>query len=394
MLSVSARFLTALRETHSVSVAVTLYRPSAPTVPIAAEVSDGSVSIDKDALNRRQGSVTVAFSLGDALTLEVVRELPFGGYAVLERGIRYADGSIERVQLGRLRIESVVWSELQGTATLTLADRMAQVQDEPFTTPYVPNGLHPSNAIVAIVQGVFGSSIAYHVSTTPASEPTLQDTVYEESRTAAISDLASSISADAIFDNLGDFVLRPKVTGTAPVWTVDAGARGALVAAQETLDRSNVRNGVAVKGQVDATLPPLYSLATWDDPTSPTRWGGPFGKVALTVSSTAISSQAQADATAASLLNLRLGLSRTLELDAIPNPTLEPDDVLELVHADGRTELQRVNRVEIGLGADGPLRLTTTGQYLPESSLEGTRLRVYNGERMWRELEDAVVVPA
>ena len=118
-----------------------------------------------------------------------------------------------------------------------------------------------------------------------------------------------------------------------------------MLAASETLDRSNVRNGVAVLGQLSADLPPIYALATYDDPTAPTRWAGPFGKVALLVSSTTVQTQAQADETAASLLNLRLGLQRTLTVSSLPNPALEPDDLLEFVFADGRVEQQYVNAV-------------------------------------------------
>ena len=259
MLSVTTRFLDSLRESHTISVAASLYRPSDPLVPVEVQVIGGEVTIDRDARVRRQGSLEVAFSLGDQVTSEIVRELPFGGYATLERGIRYADGAVERVQLGRFRIESVVWTELEGRAVLTLADRMAQIQDEPFPTPYAPSGLHPSDAVVQAVQQVFGSSIAYHVLTTPAAEPVIQDAVYEEDRAQAISDLAASVSAEALFDNLGDFVLRPRPDGTAPpVWTVDAGPTGVLVQAQETLDRSNVRNGVSVRGQPDAESPPIY----------------------------------------------------------------------------------------------------------------------------------------
>jgi hypothetical protein len=390
MLTVSDRFLASLRESHTISVAATLYAPSAPTVPINAPVVGGQVTIDKDARVRRQASLDVAFSLADATTRDTVRELPYGGYATLERGVRYPDGTVERVQLGRFRVESVVWSELEGMATLTLADRMAQIQDEPFVTPYAAGGQHPTDAIVAIVTQVFGSTIAYHVTTTPATEPTLQDTVYAEDRAAAISDLASSISASATFDHLGDFVLKPSGPSTEVAWTLDAGERGVLIASQETLDRSSVRNGVSVRGQVSADQPPLYALATNDDPDSPTRWGGPFGKVVMIVSSTAVSSQADADATAASLLNLRLGLARTLVLQGVPNPALEPDDLIEIVFADGRTETQTVNRVQIGLGVDGTLELTTTSQLHPD--LEPAHVRMYTGRSAWRQLEDAVSV--
>jgi Domain of unknown function (DUF5047) len=393
MLAVSSRFLAALRQTHTVTVEATLYRPSAPATPIAVDVIGGSMGADVDARSLRQASLEVAFSLGDELTAEAVRELPFGGYARIERGIRYASGELELVQLGRFRIENVTWPELQGLATLTLADRMAQVADESFTTPYVPTGMKATDAIVDIVNDVF-PSIAYHVTTNPATEPALGDTAYVADRAAAVSDLASGISADAFFDNLGDFVLRPKpaILGE-PVWTIDAGAQGVLVAAAESLDRSSVRNGVAVRAQADPTLPPIYALATDTDPASPTRWGGPFGKVALIVDSTSIQTQAQADSTAANLLNLRLGLSRTLELKGVPNPALEPGDLIEIVHADGRSELQYVNAISIGLEAGGELTLTTRANWRPQP-LGRSQPRIYAGRAAWRELDEAKQVPA
>ena len=254
VIAVTDRFLTALRETHTVSVAASVYRPSAPTVPIEVPVVDGSLTMDADARTLRQASLEVAFCLVDPLTPEVVAELAYGGQAVLERGIRFADEDVERVKLGRFRVESVVWEAATGRASLTLADRMAQVADEPLLTPWAPTG-KPSDAAVAAVTEVFGASIAYHVLTSPASEPTLTGgTIYDQDRAQAISDLASSVGAECLFDNLGDFVIRPRAVGS-PVWTLDAGQRGVLVAASEALDRSSVRNGVAVRGSGGAGDP-------------------------------------------------------------------------------------------------------------------------------------------
>ena len=391
MQSVSARFLAALRKPHSISVRCRLYRPSAPTVAIDTHVIDGAVSSDLDARNLRSGSVDLSFALTDPVTVAVLRELPFGGYAVLERGIRYANGEIERVQLGRFRIEQVTWPDLQGIATLTLADRMAQISDEAFVTPYVPAGLKPSDAIVALVNAVFGSSIAYLVTTTPATETALADVVYDEDRAAAISDLASGIGADAFFNANGDFVLRPKPAIGSPVWTVDAGSSGVMMGSSESLDRSAVRNGVSVRAAPASDQPPIYSLATDSDPASPTRWGGPFGKVPLIVNSTSIATQAQADSTAANLLNLRLGLSRTLELIGVPNPALEAGDVIQIEHPDGRSELQIVNALRIGLSPGGELGLSTRAQWRPSLSLKSERpIRVLAGEQAWRETEEAI----
>ena len=96
------------------------------------------------------------------------------------------------MQLGRFRIDALTWADAEGRVSLTLNDRMAQVQDEPFLTPYVPVGLKPSDAAVAVVTEVFGGSISYHVETDPASEPTLGEaTIYDQDRAQAVSDLAS-----------------------------------------------------------------------------------------------------------------------------------------------------------------------------------------------------------
>ena len=399
MLTVTPKFLTALRGSHTVAVSATVYRPTAPTTAINVRVIGGQMTCDVDAQVLRQATLEVAFSLTEPLTTDVVRELPFGGYATVSRGIRYADGTTELVQLGRFRIDSVVWGELQGQATLTLSDRTAQLQDEPFTVPWSPTGSKPSDAIVAAVQQVFGSSIAYHVTTTPASEAALTDTVYDQDRVPAIHDLASGINAQVYFDNLGDLVLRPRPVvdqSSTPVWTLDSGATGVLISVDETLDRSSVRNGVAVRAQADPTLPPIYSLATDNTAGSPTLWGGPFGKVAMIVNSTSITSQAQADSTAGSLLNLRLGLSRTLAIRGVPNPALEPGDLILIEHPDGRAELQVVNALTVSLDPTGDMALTTKANWRPQPfpTLAPSRIRYWAGTDLWAELADATLVEA
>ena len=97
--------------------------------------------------------------------------------------------------------------------------------------------------------------------------------------------------------------------------------------------------------------------------------------------------QAQADETAASLLNLRLGLQRTLTVSSLPNPALEPDDLLAFVFADGRSEQQYVNSVRIGLDVAGTLELTTTSDL-------ASPVFVRSGRDALVELGDARLVPA
>lgn len=391
MIPVTDRFLIALKESHRVTVAATILPPDGPAA--AAEVIGGQIRADRDARVRRQGSITVGFDLDQ--DLDLLRLLPFGGYLQIARGILYADGVVERPRIATMRVENISWSRSQGQATIELADRMAQVQDEPFPAPWVPTGL-PADAVVAAVQDVFGSAIAYHVSAGGGSA--LIDTAYDQDRAQAIGDLASGIGAVATFDANGDFVLAPAPPDPAtvePVWQFDVG--GSLVDVQENLDRSAVRNGVAVRGTGDASLPPIISLAVDNDPTSPTLWGGPFGKVALIVSSTSVQTQAQADSTAASLLNLRLGLARTVTLRGVPNPALEPDDVVLAVYPDGREEPLRINSLSLPLEPTGPIDVVATGHYRP-ATLARRRsrnaIRVLGGGAAWRELAGARKVTA
>jgi hypothetical protein len=65
--------------------------------------------------------------------------------------------------------------------------------------------------------------------------------------------------------------------------------------------------------------------------------------------------------------------------------------------ADGRTETQLVNAVEIPLDTIGPIRLVTTSQWRPDVAQPGRSLRLYSGDLAWQELQGAEVaeeVPA
>ena len=199
-----------------------------------------------------------------------MRDLPLGGYVRLGRGIRYPDDSIEEALLGFLRVESVSWETLAMSATLELQDRMAQVRDESFTTPFAVGGMRLAEAASAIVHEVFGETILYHALTDP--DPVLADAFYSRLRRVdALNLLATAAGAQAFFDASGDFVFAAAgaLTDDA-VWTVDAGATtGVMVNASEHLDRTNIYNGgVLVQAQGDATTPPITALATFSEPGS------------------------------------------------------------------------------------------------------------------------------
>src|SRR5215831_8669395 len=105
------KFLTLIRESHVIAAACQLIFPdgTAHDVPVQA----GSVRIDRTADNRRAGTIQIPWSLDAGANLGIdIRTLSLGGYAIVSRGVRYADGTVELIQLGRLRVESVTWDTL------------------------------------------------------------------------------------------------------------------------------------------------------------------------------------------------------------------------------------------------------------------------------------------
>lgn len=378
----SPEFLASLRFSHVIAAAAELIFPG-ETDLISVPVEAGTVTIDRTAQHRRAGTVTIPWSLraGEDLGVDI-RTLPLGGYALVHRGLRYASGDIELILLGRLRVESVTWDTLAASASLELADRAAQVSDEPFAAPYSASGQTPAQAATGIVYGVFGDTIDYHTPYDPAS--TLGDITYTGARTDALSALEQSYAAETYFDSNGDFVFAQKPGDSEPVvWTVDASPAGVMVNAQESLDRTGIYNGVLVTGQGDADMPPVTGLAVYSDPASPVRWGGPFGKVALLADSTSVTTNEDAAATARSLLNLRLKQTRSLTLTAAPNPALEAGDTIQVDFPDGRSETHLIDATTIDLA--------TAAQQITTRTLFAPTLQLFYGRDAWREAADGLV---
>jgi hypothetical protein len=216
----------------------------------------------------------------------------------------------------------------------------------------------------------------------------LQETSYAGSRVDALTDLCKASGGVAYFDGDGDFVFaQPPDPHAAPVWSVDAGDTGVLVSDDEALDRTGVCNGVLVRGRLDASSLPVEALVTDADPTSPTFWGGPFGRVLRIEESSAITTVDQAQAAAQAILDRSLGLSRSITLQAAPNPALEPGDVVAIVFDDGRVENHLVDAIRVGLEPGAAQELQTRTVWRPASALwaplPSVRRDVYVGDAAW-----------
>jgi hypothetical protein len=120
-------------------------------------------------------------------------------------------------------------------------------------------------------------------------------------------------------------------------------------------------NVVVASGEnAEDNVAAVSATASDTDPTSPTYVSGPFGRVPKFYSSATIISSGLAQAAAAKLLRDVLKPTATVSLTSLPNPCLEPGDVLRVTYEDGQRELQQIQSFSISLGLDS-ITIATIG---------------------------------
>jgi hypothetical protein len=187
----------------------------------------------------------------------------------------------------------------------------------------------------------------------------------------AIQELVSAAGGEFSCDQIGRFRIRPPASvEDTPVWSVDSGSNGVLVEYSKTFSREGVYNGVVVSntnpGNVmstsTTTVAPIVVLVVDSVATSPTRWGGPFGKVPRFYTSSFISTRAQALSAGRAILAREKGLNSSIDFGAITNPALDVDDVVTVTYPDGTSEAHLIDSLEIGLTPESGMMAATRGR--------------------------------
>jgi hypothetical protein len=174
--------------------------------------------------------------------------------------------------------------------------------------------------------------------------------------------VASAIGAEVYADADGTFVIAelPDVLTTTPVWTIAAGEGGAYIRAARGMSAGDIRNGWLVRGEnTETNTAPVTELVVDTDPGSPTYWDGPFGHRPGFYSSATITTSAAAIAAGTLLLRASVAPNASADISALPNPALEPGDVLRVVYPDGTAELHQVHSVPIDLGVGAAMDIQT-----------------------------------
>lgn len=356
MYPVSDRFLARLAESHRVATRVQLMLTDGRVLDL--EHTGGSVTVDRSQAIRRTCTVTLADP--SVIPRTAADQLAtYGARLRISRGVDYGDGSSELVPLGVFRLDSVDGDVSVGPVTLQGKGLEAVVQDDKLTAPYTATGTVVGAVTALIQRSIPTADVLSRITDTP-----IGTTAYDVQADpwAAVQEIAAAAGAEVYADADGSFVIAtlPDLLTTTPVWAVEAGEGGVYISGSRGMSSDNVYNGVLASGENTAdNTPPVSYLATDTDPGSPTYWGGPFGRRPMFYSSSTLTTVTACAAAA----NLKLAAARapnaTGNFSSLPNPALEPGDVIRVTHPDGTRELHQVASVSVSLDEGGDFTITT-----------------------------------
>ncbi|MFB7823875.1 DUF5047 domain-containing protein [Streptomyces hydrogenans] len=363
MYAVTPKFLTALTTSHQIVVTVDAYYAGVLTradLPVA----EGSVTVDRGSRTRRSLSLTVAdpgllpWDPTDTLAT-------YGQELVVKRGIRYPNGAEEVVPLGTFRITEPAGDTLYGPVTLTGTTAEADIMDDRFQVPTSTRGYGGAfTALDALIHQTLPSATVVNL-TAGTRNPSVAVADWDAGadRWDAVVQLATAMQAEVFVDAVGRFVVvdRPNVLTGPVVWDIAEGEGGALISSARQMSRTNVFNAVQATGENAASgSAPVSAVAKDTDPSSPTRWGGPFGKVTKSISSPLWTTVGICQSVANFALLDAIAPNISTSIDSLPNPALEAGDIIRVSHA-GRKELFAVQSFSIPLTATGDFTITLRG---------------------------------
>jgi len=324
---------------------------------LSMRVVGGGVEYDASAEIRSTGGVTVAEDWPNARDL---RFAPYGSEVFLSRGVETGASGVLWAPLGYYRISKTTQSDTaKGPIALDLDDRMATLIDSRFMEPRQwLTGTTVGEIINEVVLEVYPDAVIVWDDDSDESQLG-RALVAEESRLEVIKTLAEGLGKIYYWDEIGQLVFRTIPSESNVIWTVNAGPGGVMVNADRSISRDGVYNAVVVTGEGADQLNPVRAVAVNAQESSPTFFGGPFGRVPRFYSSSFITTEPQAENAAVNLLRQSLGAPYDVGLSAVPNPAVRPYDVLRVVYNDGTREVHIVDRVNIPLDVDSAISIAT-----------------------------------
>lgn len=357
MYPVSDRFLPRLAESHTPVTQVLLFLTTGDVIELPH--TGGSVTVDRAQAIRRTCSVTIADpSLIPRTPTDQLAT--YGAKLRISRGVTYGSpGDTELVPVGVFRLDSVGGDVSQGPVTLAGKDLGAIVADDKFTAPYTVSGTLINAVSELIRRSIPAAEIVATISDVTIGTRTFD---IEADPWAGVQEIAAAGGAEVYPDADGVFRITtlPDLTTATPVWEINATEGGVYISANRAMTSDNVNNGVLARGEnTTDNVPPVSYLATDNDPNSPTYWSGPYGRRPMFYSSSTLTTTGACQQAAILKLAQAKAPNASGDVSSLPNPALEPGDVVRVMHEDGSRELHQVASFTVPLDVGGEFPIAT-----------------------------------
>jgi hypothetical protein len=328
---VQGEFAWAVRQSHTVTSECVVEGPAGRAV---LAVTAGSVIADARNPLRRRAPVTLTDPDGD-LTPRSAWDLlaPTGTRMTLSRSIEGFDQiPIGTFFLGDTQIDD---SGDQVEINLTGHDLAREVHLNGWIDPYVVTAGTPYPVAIRdiILNRTPPDTATVDLSQATTSATTPRIILDGNDPWADLQRLAAAVAHELYIDVDGVYVLRPvpDPDGDPVVWELREGEDSTILDISRRLTDEQTYNVVVVRGEGPANALPRRGYAEDTNPNSATYVGGPFGRrVAPPITTPLVTSTAQANAYAAAELRKILGLAEQVTLSTIPQPQLEPGDVVDV----------------------------------------------------------------
>ncbi len=230
--------------------------------------------------------------------------------------------------VGTFVVTTTKETDTPGVVSVSGADRAQRIIDARLETPLTTSG----GTVAAIASLVTNADSRITFTDHTGSAATHSPSVWERDRAEAVQRLAESIGATLYFypDGTAHLWPQPSANGVLTSWALARGRGGGKVSSARTVSREGVYNAYVVVGEAADGSAGVTAVARDNDPTSPTRYGGPFGKRPRFLRTSLVRTVGQAGTAAVAGLARSTGQAWSIDLTGLPNPALEVGDMLSV----------------------------------------------------------------
>lgn len=246
----------------------------------------------------------------------------------------------------------VIKTDSSGLVSIELLSVGAEANRDDFIVPWSASSPDVASEIALILKDV---DPTWGVDTSGASAiPLTGQQIWEISRGQALDQLASGANLIWLPDRFGSFdvfdnpyAVGPSLADESVIMFQD-GQGGALVNVNATTTRAGVHNAITVVMERTDNTAPIRYTAFDNVPTSPTFFGGAFGRQNKVIKNPTAEDPATL---AIRLLRQSLALRRSWTIRVPHVPILDPGDIFVLWH-DNEVTAQVVESTQYGLGPE------------------------------------------